>query len=47
MQNTIARHDKDLNGLGKVAHTAKILGYIALTLAGAIGAAFLTYLLRK
>jgi hypothetical protein len=47
MQNTIARHDKDLNGLGKVAHTAKIPGYIALTLAGAIGAAFLTYLLRK
>ena len=44
MQNTIARHDNDLNQLGRIAHTAKTLSYIALTLAGGIGAAFLTYL---
>jgi hypothetical protein len=43
MQNTVARHDRDLNGLGRIAHTAKILGIIALSAASAIGAV-LTYL---
>jgi hypothetical protein len=47
MRSTIARHDRDLNGLGKVAHTAKTLGYIALTLAGIVGTAFVAYLFRK
>jgi hypothetical protein len=47
MQNTIARHDNDLNQLGRIAHTAKTLGYIALTLAGIIGAALLTYLYQR
>ena len=52
------RHTKELNELGirlgkdigdrkNIARTAKILGYIALTLAGVIGAAFVTYLFRK
>jgi hypothetical protein len=39
--------NKDIGDLKSIAHTAKILGYIALTLAGVIGAAFVTYLFRK
>jgi hypothetical protein len=39
--------NKDIVDLKNIAHTAKILGYIALTLAGVIGAAFVTYLFRK
>jgi phosphopentomutase len=38
---------EDIGKLNNVAHTAKILGYIALTLAGIIGTAFVTYLFRK
>jgi hypothetical protein len=48
IQNTIARHDKDLNELGRIAHTAKTLGYIALTLAASgIGVAILIYLYHR
>jgi len=37
----------DLVDLKNVAHTAKILGYIALTLAGIIGTVLVTYIYRK
>jgi hypothetical protein len=39
--------NKDIGDLKNLAHTAKILGYVALTLAGIIGTAFVTYLFRK
>jgi hypothetical protein len=45
MENAIARHEKDLNQLGKIAHTAKTLGNIALVLTtSCIGVAILIYL---
>jgi hypothetical protein len=44
MENTIARHEKDLNQLGKIAHTAKTLGNIALSIASGAGIAILIYL---
>src|SRR5450759_4703837 len=44
MENAIARHEKDLNQLGKIAHTAKTFGNIALTLTSGIGVAILIYL---
>jgi hypothetical protein len=44
LENAITRHDKDLNQLGKIAHTAKTLGNIALTLTSGIGIAILIYL---
>jgi len=44
LENAIARHDKDLNQLGKIAHTAKTLGNITLTLTSGIGVAILIYL---
>jgi hypothetical protein len=34
LQNTIAQHTNDLNGLGRVAHSAKLFGNIALVLIG-------------
>ena len=47
MENAIARHDKDLNQLGKIAHTAKTFGYIALTFISAIGVVILIYLYHR
>jgi len=41
LENAIARHDKDLNELGRIAHTARTLGQIALS---GIGVAILVYL---
>jgi hypothetical protein len=34
LKDTIDRHSNDLNGLGRVAHSAKIFGNIALALIG-------------
>jgi len=47
MENAIARHDKDLNQLGKIAHTAKTFGYIALTLISGIGVGILIYFYHR
>lgn len=48
IQNTIARHDRDLNELGKVAHTAKTFGTVALGLAtSGIGVAILIYVYHQ
>jgi hypothetical protein len=47
MENAIARHEKDLNQLGKIAHTAKTLGYIALSFASGIGVVILIYLYHR
>jgi hypothetical protein len=44
MGNAIARHEKDLNQLGDIAHTAKTLGNIALAVASGAGIAILIYL---
>jgi len=47
LQDAIAQHAKDLNGLGKVAHSAKLFGNIALVLIGsgvALVIAILTFL---
>jgi hypothetical protein len=51
IQNSIAQHTTDLNGLGRVAHSAKLFGNIALVLIGsgvaimiAIFTAVLTFL---
>jgi hypothetical protein len=41
MEGAIAQHSKDLNELGKIAHTAKTLGAIALS---GIGVAIVVYL---
>lgn len=48
LQNSIARSTDDLNGLGRVAHSAKLFGNIALVLIGsgtAIMIAILTAIL--
>jgi hypothetical protein len=44
MEKAIARHENDLNQIGKIAHTAKTLGNIALALASGAGIAILIYL---
>jgi hypothetical protein len=44
MNDKIARHEKDLNQLGKIAHTAKTFGNIALSIASGAGIAILIYL---
>jgi hypothetical protein len=44
MEDKIARHEKDLNQLGKIAHTAKTFGNIALSIASGAGIAILIYL---
>jgi hypothetical protein len=46
LQETVARHDRDLNGLGRVAHSARLLGNIALSVlaGGGILLAILAYL---
>jgi hypothetical protein len=47
IENAISQHGKDLNELGRIAHTAKTLGQIALTFAlSGIGVAILVYLYR-
>ena len=47
MENAIARHDKDLNELGRIAHTAKTFGNITLTLISGIGVVILIYLYHR
>jgi hypothetical protein len=44
MEKAIARHENDLNQIGKIAHTAKTLGNIALSVASGAGIAILIYL---
>jgi hypothetical protein len=44
MEKAIARHENDLNQIGRIAHTAKTVGNIALGLASGAGIAILIYL---
>ena len=44
LENANVRHERDLNQLGKIAHTAKTLGNIALGVASGAGIAILIYL---
>ena len=45
LERSTAQHGKDLNGLGKVAHTTKAFGQLALAvIAGGGVVVFLTYL---
>ena len=44
LRKTIAQHTKDLNGSGRVAHSAKLLGNIALVLIGILLVPILTFL---
>lgn len=47
MEKAIARHENDLNQIGKIAHTAKTFGNIALALASGAGIAILIYLYHQ
>jgi ABC-type nitrate/sulfonate/bicarbonate transport system permease component len=41
LERSTAQHAKDLNGLGKVAHTASMFGKVALGLATPVAAAII------
>jgi hypothetical protein len=41
LEEAKARHEKDLNGLGKVAHTASMFGKIALVVIAPVAAAII------
>jgi hypothetical protein len=46
LKNANVRHEKDLYQLGKIAHTAKTLGAIALSAASGLGIVILIYLIH-
>ena len=47
MEKVITRYENDLNQIGKIAHTAKTFGNIALALASGAGIAILIYLYHQ
>jgi len=47
LEKANVRNERDLNQLGKIAHTAKTFGNIALTIISGIGVVFFVYLYHR